>query len=161
MASRSLYSSKIFRICRLLYSTKPEQKVVGQNRPNIRYTVCQKKTPTFHKIETKSSQAPLKICQELQELQPSLQPHVYRCPTEMPQNQANEAQTKQKIVHEAEKRNFLASTTYKNVTLPLKTSKLAKPFPDPVKVMPSHTVSDQDKAEQMLADSRMQALYRK
>lgn len=52
-------------------------------------------------------------------------------------------------------RLFTASTTYKNVILPLKSSKLANPFPEPVKVMPSHTVSDQEKAEQMQAECRI------
>ncbi|KAJ8936742.1 hypothetical protein NQ318_016113 [Aromia moschata] len=52
-------------------------------------------------------------------------------------------------------RQFPASTTYKNVTLPLKSSKLASPFPEPVKMMPSHTVSDQEKADQMQADFRL------
>lgn len=33
--------------------------------------------------------------------------------------------------------------------------KLASPFPDPVKIMSSHTISDQEKAEQMLAESRV------
>ncbi|KAJ8975512.1 hypothetical protein NQ317_010627 [Molorchus minor] len=52
-------------------------------------------------------------------------------------------------------RAFPVSTTYKNVTLPLKSSKLASPFPEPVKLMPSHTVSDQDKAAQMQAECRI------
>ncbi|KAG5899787.1 hypothetical protein JTB14_006122 [Gonioctena quinquepunctata] len=52
-------------------------------------------------------------------------------------------------------RSFSVSTTQKNVILPLKSSKLANPFPDPVKVMPSHTVSDQEKAEQMQAEARV------
>lgn len=52
-------------------------------------------------------------------------------------------------------RTFSVSTTQKNTILPLKLSKLAKPFPDPVKVMPSHTVSDQDKADQAQAEFRV------
>lgn len=51
-------------------------------------------------------------------------------------------------------RVFELSTTYKCITQPLKMSKLASPFPEPVKIMPSHTVSDQEKAEQMQADFR-------
>lgn len=51
-------------------------------------------------------------------------------------------------------RAFDVSTTQKNIVLPLKLSKLASPFPEPVKVMPSHTVSDQDKAEQAQAEFR-------
>ncbi|CAH1962978.1 unnamed protein product [Acanthoscelides obtectus] len=52
-------------------------------------------------------------------------------------------------------RAFDASTTQKNVILPLKMSKLSNPFPDPVKVMPSHTVSDQEKADQAQAECRV------
>nr|XP_023015553.1 uncharacterized protein LOC111505040 [Leptinotarsa decemlineata] len=52
-------------------------------------------------------------------------------------------------------RSFAVSKTQKNVILPLKSSKLANPFPDPVKVMPSHTVSDQEKADQMQAEARV------
>lgn len=52
-------------------------------------------------------------------------------------------------------RRFEVSKTYANVTLPLKMPKLASPFPDPVKIMSSHTISDQEKAEQMLAEARI------
>lgn len=52
-------------------------------------------------------------------------------------------------------RAFDVSVTQRNTILPLKMSKLAKPFPDPVKVMPSHTVSDQDKADQAQAEFRV------
>lgn len=41
------------------------------------------------------------------------------------------------------------------MTLPLKMPKLANPFPDPVKIMSSHTISDQEKADQMLAESKV------
>lgn len=80
----------------------------------------------------------------------------YKCPTEP-------VPTKELARPKMEKRygNFMVSPTYKNVTLPLKLSKLAKPFPDPVSVMTSHTISDQEKAEQMLAESRFQDFYRK
>lgn len=52
-------------------------------------------------------------------------------------------------------RRFEVSKTYANVTLPLKTSKLASPFPSAVKSMTSHTISDQEKADQMLAEARI------
>lgn len=52
-------------------------------------------------------------------------------------------------------RRFEVSKTYANATLPLKMPKLASPFPDPVKIMSSHTTSDQEKAEQMLAEARI------
>lgn len=52
-------------------------------------------------------------------------------------------------------RQFEASSTYKNLVLPLKASKLSDPFPSPVKIMPSHTVSDQEKADQMKAERRI------
>lgn len=52
-------------------------------------------------------------------------------------------------------RQFEASSTYKNLVLPLKASKLSDPFPSPVKIMPSHTVSDQEKADQMMAERRI------
>ncbi|KAF7279757.1 hypothetical protein GWI33_006787 [Rhynchophorus ferrugineus] len=59
------------------------------------------------------------------------------------------------LVPSSNYRQFEASSTYKNLVLPLKSSKLADPFPSPVKIMPSHTVSDQEKAEQMLAERRI------
>lgn len=52
-------------------------------------------------------------------------------------------------------RRFEASKTHRSVTLPLKIPKLASPFPEPVKIMSSHTVSDREKAEQMFAESRV------
>lgn len=52
-------------------------------------------------------------------------------------------------------RQFEASSTYKNLVLPLKASKLSDPFPSPVKTMPSHTVSDQEQADQMMAERRI------
>ncbi|CAH1160043.1 unnamed protein product [Phaedon cochleariae] len=52
-------------------------------------------------------------------------------------------------------RSFTTSTTQKNVVLPLKMFKLANPFPEPVKIMPSRTVSDQEKADQMQAECRV------
>lgn len=162
----SLYGSKMYKLCARRLSSKPDHKTAKtkeQPEPapiktnNLRYTVCQERSQVYHKLDTSKTSIPPILSNELQELQPSMQRQVYKCPTEMPQNQAEPTE---KI--EAEKTmRLMRSTTYKNVTLPLKMSKLAKPFPDPVKVMPSHTVSDQDKAEQMLNDSKMQALYRK
>ncbi|KAJ8936741.1 hypothetical protein NQ318_016112 [Aromia moschata] len=45
--------------------------------------------------------------------------------------------------------------TYKNVTLPLEILETGEPFPEPVKLMPSHTVSDQEKADQMQAEFKV------
>lgn len=43
--------------------------------------------------------------------------------------------------------------------LPLKKPRLASPFPDPVKVMPSDVTSDQEKAEHMQATARMPSIF--
>lgn len=51
---------------------------------------------------------------------------------------------------------FEVSKTYANAILPLKSMKLASPFPDPIKMMMSRTISDDEKAAQMLADSKCQ-----
>lgn len=85
-----------------------------------------------------------------------------RVPSE-PQNEEHQSEPQPETVevmqHSAYQqkgyRTFSVSTTQKNTILPLKLSKLAKPFPDPVKVMPSHTVSDQDKADQAQAEFRV------
>ncbi|XP_018328556.1 uncharacterized protein LOC108739237 [Agrilus planipennis] len=42
------------------------------------------------------------------------------------------------------------SSVYKNLKKPLKKSRLAPVFPEPVKVMPSDTISDQEKAQHKL-----------
>lgn len=57
-------------------------------------------------------------------------------------------------------REFMVSTTYKNVTKPLKMSILAKPFPEPVNTMRSHVVSDQEKADLMLLESKLHSLFK-
>ncbi|KAK5638241.1 hypothetical protein RI129_012536 [Pyrocoelia pectoralis] len=46
-------------------------------------------------------------------------------------------------------RPFEKSSTYQCIKLPFKKSRLASPFPDPVKMIESDVVSDQDKANQM------------
>lgn len=51
-------------------------------------------------------------------------------------------------------REFEQSTTYKSLTQPLKIPRLANPFPEPVKVMESHTLSDREKADIMMAEAR-------
>ncbi|VEN43694.1 unnamed protein product [Callosobruchus maculatus] len=76
---------------------------------------------------------------------------------ELPQNPDDQEVPRIAVPTSQEKgyRAFDASTTQKNVILPLKMSKLSNPFPDPVKVMPSHTVSDQEKADQAQAECRV------
>lgn len=54
-------------------------------------------------------------------------------------------------------RKFEESMTYRNLTQPFKLSRLANPFPEPVKEMPSNKVSDQEKATQMYAESQAHA----
>ncbi|XP_022906518.2 uncharacterized protein [Onthophagus taurus] len=94
----------------------------------------------------------------MQHLQPALLPEYYKPPVEINssiyQDTTNE-QEKQSSIKKA--RKFEESSTRLNLTRPLKAPKLANPFPEPVKVMPSHTVCDKEKAELMLAEQKMAA----
>ncbi|CAH0546629.1 unnamed protein product [Brassicogethes aeneus] len=133
----------------------------------VRYNVCQEKTATVYKIDGHRTQVPPKLSLELQDLQPSMHPQYYSSHSESSPSlvRGTEAESKNKSSTEetlaTRYRNLMDSNTKKNITQPLKMSKLAKPFPDPVKVMSSHIISDQEKAEQMLAESRSQDFYRK
>lgn len=88
------------------------------------------------------------------EKRPRLPEDPIEPPTEI-ENDAVHPILPQKSLQYKGYRSFDVSTTQKNTLLPLKLSKLANPFPDPVKVMPSHTVSDQDKADQAQAEFRV------
>lgn len=158
--------SKIWRLppYKLLSTKIDAKKPAKPSDPQdtkVRYNVCQDKPPTFQKLNIQKTLAPPKLSHELQELQPAMNSQIYTGPTGLPQTRANEAQAKQKTGAEPLKRytHFMVSTTCKNVTLPLKMSKLAKPFPDPVKVMSSQIISDQDKADQMFAESRLAPVF--
>lgn len=56
-------------------------------------------------------------------------------------------------------RRFPRSNTQNAVTQPLKLPRLANPFPEPVKVMMSDTVSDKEKADLMLAEMQMEQRF--
>lgn len=113
------------------------------NNNRMRYSVCRDRAPTSQKFvfEDKNSSNNATNLQD-----------QFESSAEQPEDELSSA-------HNTGSGNgyrmFAASTTYKNVILPLKSSKLANPFPEPVKVMPSHTVSDQEKAEQMQAECRI------
>lgn len=82
--------------------------------------------------------------------QPSRMPEFYNPSTDLTRlNNASQPQTTQ------QQRQFAASKTYRSLTMPLKSSRLANPFPEPVKQMPSCQVSDQEKAQRMYNDSRL------
>lgn len=107
-----------------------------------------------HPVETENT-----IRQKIddKQLQPSMLPDYYKSEIDVQQGTYPVSDT---LDHNPmplalKQRRFEVSKTYANVTLPLKAPKLASPFPDPVKIMSSHTVSDQEKAEQMLAESRI------
>lgn len=58
-------------------------------------------------------------------------------------------------------KRFERSSTQNAVTGPLKLPRLANPFPEPVKVMMSHeTLSDQEKADLMLEEVKMEQKFR-
>lgn len=107
---------------------------------SIRYNVCRERGGNKKFVFEKKPKLPSEPEVEEQHIEPQLES------VEITQHQACQ--------HKGY-RNFSVSTTQKNTILPLKLSKLAKPFPDPVKVMPSHTVSDQDKADQAQAEFRV------
>lgn len=117
----------------------------GSNR--MRYSVCKDRVSTCRKFvfEDKNAQNNNAADSQDQFETASIQPEEELAN----RNQSGSANSMNGY------RMFAASTTYKNVILPLKSSKLANPFPEPVKVMPSHTVSDQEKAEQMQAECRI------
>uniref|UniRef100_A0A1Y1M737 Uncharacterized protein n=1 Tax=Photinus pyralis TaxID=7054 RepID=A0A1Y1M737_PHOPY len=54
-----------------------------------------------------------------------------------------------------EYRSFQKSSTCQCIRLPLKKSRLANPFPDPLKMIASDTVSDDEKASNMQLTSRL------
>lgn len=116
--------------------------------PVIRYNVCRERSAsTSQKYQFKKSPlAPApqeehsKTDTEKNITLSSLEPQLFENQTDIPS---------------AGYRQFEASSTYKNLVLPLKASKLSDPFPSPVKMMPSHTVSDQEKADQMMAERRI------
>ncbi|KAJ8919762.1 hypothetical protein NQ315_006291 [Exocentrus adspersus] len=111
------------------------------NSNRVRYNVCRDRTTTCQKF--------------VFEKKPESGDEYLEPSPEQLQNNLENAGAETTALTTNGYRMFTASTTYKNVTLPLKSSKLANPFPEPVKVMPSHTVSDQEKAEQMQAECRI------
>lgn len=54
-----------------------------------------------------------------------------------------------------EYRSFQKSSTCQCIRLPLKKSRLANPFPDPLRIIDSDTVSDNEKASNMQSQSRL------
>lgn len=57
-------------------------------------------------------------------------------------------------------KKFLRSSTQNAITMPLKLPRLANPFPEPVKSLMSHTVSDKEKADLMAAEIKMEQQFR-
>ena len=110
------------------------------------YSVCKPKAAKYgQEIQLKTDTA--------QHLQPAMLPEYYQPPYQMQVGTFAKGNEEGKPIQQGHRR-FEQSKTYANITLPIKAQKLANPFPDPVKMMASHTVSDQEKANQMLAESR-------
>lgn len=105
----------------------------------IRYNVCRERGGSKKFVFEKRPRLPEDTAEQQSETETETH-HILQQPTTIAQKGY---------------RTFDVSTTQKNITLPLKLSKLANPFPEPVKVMPSHTVSDQDKADQAQAEFRV------
>lgn len=143
---------------------------------SFRYTVCQARTSPVERPNTAgdvmaTQKQNVKAAIEQQHLQPSSLPEYYQKsmeknalinpepePTEEtrinPKNQRSDLETSSVPMLIKSYRQFQVSKTYANAILPLKSVKLANPFPEPVKMMMSRTVSDDEKAEQMLAEAR-------
>ncbi|KAJ8927932.1 hypothetical protein NQ314_019562 [Rhamnusium bicolor] len=123
--------------------TEEDEISEDQSHSRLRYTVCRDRTTSSQKFVFDRRNLQKKLA-GLQDQYETLEPPAE---TEIPMPNISPSTKGYQT--------FAASTLYKNVTLPLKSSKLANPFPEPVKVMPSHTVSDQEKADQMQAESRV------
>ncbi|KAK9696122.1 hypothetical protein QE152_g32104 [Popillia japonica] len=125
------------------------------------YQVCRPRTsPLTIKRDVHNESDFAKKTVALQYLQPAMLPTFYTKTGEPFSNGLPVGQeTETSVQNSAKRREFDDSVTRMNVTLPLKAPKLAKPFPDPVKTMYSHTLSDQEKAEHMLAETKMLRTY--
>ncbi|CAG9761315.1 unnamed protein product [Ceutorhynchus assimilis] len=125
-----------------------EEKEENSEIPAIRYNVCRDRSGSstkkynFPKTSQSTDQS-----SKLENFDHSIENRV---PTEHNKDQKIELPPPS-----AGYRQFEASSTYKNLVLPLKVSKLSNPFPSPVKMMRSHTVSDQEKADQMQSERRV------
>ncbi|XP_044261337.1 uncharacterized protein LOC123009233 [Tribolium madens] len=141
--------------------TKPEEQP-----KNFRYNVCQPRTSPVERPNSAGDVMALqkqnvKAAIEEQQLQPSMLPEYYQKTMEKsvltnPDPEHTEEGRINKGLNPKNPRRFQVSKTYANAILPLKSVKLANPFPEPVKMMMSRTVSDDEKAEQMLAEARSQ-----
>lgn len=159
--ARLFASSKkipVYRLNTRYFSNKLEQQHLTEEMnqeiddedktitPVIRYNVCRERSAStaqkyqFKKPPSASQEEHFKTDNKENMTLPSLEPQLFENQSDIPS---------------AGYRQFEASSTYKNLVLPLKASKLSDPFPSPVKMMPSHTVSDQEKAEQMMAERRI------
>ncbi|KAF2900777.1 hypothetical protein ILUMI_05407 [Ignelater luminosus] len=92
---------------------------------------------------------------QMHKLQPSMLPEYYKHTIDVQHATYPKPPEMEPPKPLTQYRQFEKSTTYKSVKLPLKQTRLAGPFPDPVKVMPSDTMSDQEKAEQKTAEARI------
>lgn len=57
------------------------------------------------------------------------------------------------------RRRFEKSNTHNALTQPLKLPRLANPFPEPVKTLMSHTISDKEKQDLMFAEIKMERQF--
>ncbi|GJQ75374.1 hypothetical protein Trydic_g23550 [Trypoxylus dichotomus] len=157
--SRSLSAKRDTDLEPTIQKAEDASKPVEQSPPlstptmPIVYEVCRPRTtpitPFPNTVQNESDA--VRKTMALQHLQPSMLPEYYKPPVEINSACMGFDNVSESV---AKYRKFEESNTFKNITLPLKMPKLASPFPEPVKVMPSHTVSDQEKAEQMLAESK-------
>ncbi|RZC38859.1 neurofilament heavy polypeptide-like [Asbolus verrucosus] len=137
-----------------------------EEQPTFRYNVCQPRTSPVEKPSSvgdlvAAQKQSVKAAIEQQQLQPAMLPEYFQKQMERnalihPEPEPSEENRINKGHSPNGGRRFQVSKTYANAILPLKSVKLANPFPEPVKMMMSRTVSDDEKAEQMLAESRSQ-----
>jgi len=144
---------------------KPTPPAEEKPAVNFRYTMSQTRSsvaerPSMAGDVNFAHKQSARAAIEQQNLQPSMlpayyQPNMDRSVLVDPEPDPSESV---RISHAqaSNQRRFQVSKTCANAILPLKSVKLANPFPEPVKMMMSRTVSDEEKAEQMLADSRSQ-----
>ena len=146
-----------------LEEVQPQTVAVEETTPPNPITrTGPKQYQPFRVIESNRCRDPIKNESDMakkhvamQHLQPSLLPEYYKPPVSINACMYESALAKTQKQIDNSARRFEESSTSKSVNQPLRMARMANPFPAPVKVMPSNTVSDQEKAEQMMADVRM------
>lgn len=133
--------------------TRPPSVISYQKLPNR--NIRPQTSPLIRPLHQRNNRQPesetemAKKNVEIQHLQPSMLPEFFK-----PTVNFSDTTYDNNAKKTAQYRHFEISKTHKSLTRPLKPPRLANPFPEPVKMMPSDTVSDREKAEQMLAEAK-------